>query len=128
MKKKITFTLTVLLLLAAFSGCGGVKEEDILGTWEFTYTQSADGTTVRHTYGVPHRVTFKKDGTAESVDGPCVIICETYTWKISGSGRILLTAEDGEEFEFGRYSDGEIVADLYKWSGQSENKRIYIKQ
>ena len=127
MKNKIMIILAALLLLTA-AGCGGVKKEDLAGTWTYAFNESADGTRTSNDPG-SDRFIFYEDGTAEDIFGTYGTYKLDYKWKISGSNKIILTAEDGDEFEFGKYIDGEIVIDMYGLDGKlNGNKQIYVKR
>ena len=121
MKKKILIMLAAIILLAAFASCGGVKKEDVIGSWVWTYHESKDG---------------ERTSTTESdlrVSGYLRIKEETFevkfwdeydpcTWKLSGSN-IKTYSLEGEELDTYVYKDGELILELPNGS-----KRIYIKQ
>ena len=128
MKKKLIIIMAVLILSVAFTGCGGVKEEDIIGTWEPAYYEREDGSREVNHNDLNQHITFKKDGTAESVFDGYYRVVYKYTWKISGSNKIIVTDEDGETTEYCKYIDGELVFTLYGANGPSGNKGIFVKK
>ena len=118
MKKQIAIILAVLTLLIAFAGCGGIKEEDLAGTWRATYLELTDGT--REEFGSV-KLVFKKDGTGEFSAGSDSYFI-TFTWKISGS-KVTLYYKGGEEGDTYTYIDGELVIE-----NPNGTKTIMIKR
>ena len=59
MKKIICLSLSLLLVLACFAGCGAVKKNMIVGTWSYQQTTILNVVTER-TY------TFREDGTGSA--------------------------------------------------------------
>ena len=119
MKKKITIILVVLLLLTPFTGCGGVKEEAIIGEWVQAYYETKDGTRREDSNAI---FTFKKDGILEIKHSNNGDIISTYTWEISGSN-VTFFSEEGKELDTYKYINSELVLEF-----EDGSKLFLIKQ
>ena len=118
MKKRLVIILAILTLLTAFAGCGGIKEEELIGTWRATFLELTDGT--REEFGSV-KLVFKKDGAGEFSAGSDSYFID-FTWKISGS-KVTLYYKDGEEGDTYTYKDGELVTE-----NPNGTKTIMIKR
>ena len=121
MKKKITIILAVLMLLTAFVSCGGVKKEDVIGSWVWTYNESKGGERTKPTekeLEMSGYLRIKNDTFEIKFFGEY----DPLTWKLSGS-KITTYSLEGKELNIYVYKDGELSIELPNGS-----KRIYIKQ
>ena len=128
MKREITIALAAVMLLTALTGCGGVKEEDIIGTWTPAYYEYEDGTREEYLDTLDYHITFCEDGIIIWTLGEMSGYQIYYTWKISGSDKIMMVDVYGKESEYGTYSDGEIVCLQQDADGSNRKNIIYIKE
>ena len=121
MKKKILVILAAIMLLTGFASCGGVKKEDIIGNWVWTYTEDKDGTRRNPTekdLELSKYLRITEDTFEVSVGDeydPC-------NWELSGSD-IKTYSLSGIEYDTYVYKNGELIVEL-----SNGIKRIYVKQ
>ena len=123
MKKKITAVLAAVMLLTALTGCGRVKEEDIIGVWRISYFET-EGGEKRQPDETDRMLGGYIEVTKEKFSIGYSIILINRDWEIKGSDQILVHATERFEEMIFTYSDGKLI---YQNSETGE-KEVFEKQ